>query len=136
MRLGSQLFLWLVLLSLSVYTLFYISWQVEALEEKRAALVKKIKYNNKIYAGLEAEWSYLASPARIEKLATRFLPELNIPDHDQLVYIKDMPSNVYTNPTPEDESNLFEEPNSNPYTLNFDDDSQLIRKKIADLIKF
>ncbi|MEM7071518.1 MAG: hypothetical protein AAF403_07135 [Pseudomonadota bacterium] len=90
MRLGTQLFLWGIIISLSTYTLFYISWQVKEQEREYARLARKLDEKKQIYAGLEAEWSHLSRPSRIEQLALKFFPDLELPVIDQ-IQVMDFP---------------------------------------------
>lgn len=66
-------FLWLLLAAVVGYGLFHVKYQVVALEEELSRLNGAIlREQNQIHV-LEAEWSYLNQPARLEELNDRHL---------------------------------------------------------------
>jgi len=66
-------FLWLLLAALAGYGLFQVKYQVMTLEEELARLnAATLREQNQIHV-LEAEWSYLNQPQRLEELNERFV---------------------------------------------------------------
>lgn len=70
---GRTTFLWLLLAALAGYALFQVKYQVVSLEEELARLnAATLREQNQIHV-LEAEWSYLNQPQRLEELNERFV---------------------------------------------------------------
>jgi len=70
---GRTTFLWLLLAALAGYGLFQVKYQVVSLEEELARLnAATLREQNQIHV-LEAEWSYLNQPQRLEELNERFV---------------------------------------------------------------
>ncbi len=70
---GRTTFLWLLLAALAGYGLFQVKYQVVTLEEEMARLnAATLREQNQIHV-LEAEWSYLNQPQRLEELNERFV---------------------------------------------------------------
>lgn len=70
---GRTTLLWLALAAAVVFGLFHVKYQVAALEEDLNRLnVATLREQNQIHV-LEAEWSYLNRPSRLEELAERYL---------------------------------------------------------------
>jgi hypothetical protein len=66
-------FLWLLLAALAGYALFQVKYQVVTLEEELVRLnTATLREQNQIHV-LEAEWSYLNQPQRLEELNERFV---------------------------------------------------------------
>ena len=58
------------------YGLLHINFRVRALQEEHDRLAAAVAAQQRDLHVLRAEWGARSSPARIEKLARRFLPEL------------------------------------------------------------
>jgi hypothetical protein len=70
---GRTTFLWLLLAALAGYGLFQVKYQVVTLEEELTRLnAATLREQNQIHV-LEAEWSYLNQPQRLEELNERFV---------------------------------------------------------------
>lgn len=70
---GRTTLLWLALAALVGFGLFHVKYQVAALEEELTRLnAATLREQTQIHV-LEAEWSYLNRPARLEELAERHL---------------------------------------------------------------
>lgn len=70
---GRTTLLWLALAMLVVFGLFHVKYQVAALEEELVRLnAATLREQSQIHV-LEAEWSYLNRPSRLEELAERHL---------------------------------------------------------------
>lgn len=70
---GRTTLLWLALASLVMFGLFHVKYQVAALEEDLTRLnAATLREQNQIHV-LEAEWSYLNRPSRLEELSERYL---------------------------------------------------------------
>lgn len=70
---GRTTLLWLGLAALVGFGLFHVKYQVMALEEELTRLnAATLREQNQIHV-LEAEWSYLNRPSRLEELADRYL---------------------------------------------------------------
>src|SRR3546814_4917483 len=70
---------WLVAGSVTALILFQIKQEVRVLEEEVAVTRREILDDQEAVHVLEAEWSYLNSPARIAALAERHLGLAPIP---------------------------------------------------------
>jgi cell division protein FtsL len=64
---------WLIMTVLIGVGTYWISHQVERLNRKYASIQTDILDEQESIHVLQAEWSYLNSPARLEKLATKYL---------------------------------------------------------------
>lgn len=70
---GRTTLLWFALASLVMFGLFHVKYQVAALEEELTRLnAATLREQNQIHV-LEAEWSYLNRPSRLEELSERYL---------------------------------------------------------------
>lgn len=97
---GRTTLLWLGLAALVGFGLFHVKYQVMALEEDLTRLnAATLREQNQIHV-LEAEWSYLNRPSRLEELAERYL-ELKPITPDQLSSVAALP----LRPTLEDFAN-------------------------------
>lgn len=82
---------WISLCIASGFTLFSIAFAVEDLESKLATINRDIERERESLHVLEAEWTYLNRPDRIEDLARQLLPHLGQPAVAQLVAMEDIP---------------------------------------------
>lgn len=64
---------WLCLVILVGWAMFQVKYEVMQQEQTLAGLNKRIGDEREQVRVLEAEWSYLTRPARLEQLANRFL---------------------------------------------------------------
>lgn len=71
------LFVWVMLFTATGYTLFHITFEVEALESELSRLNHEIVEEQEAIHVLEAEWSYQNRPARLEQLSADWLPMLD-----------------------------------------------------------
>ena len=81
---GLALFVWFGLAGLASVALFNITFKVEQLQDELNSLNKQLLQEQKAVHVLQAEWSYLARPERIEALAKRLLPHLQPPTAQQV----------------------------------------------------
>jgi cell division protein FtsL len=96
---GRTTLLWLALATLVVFGLFHVKYQVAMLEEELGRLnAATLREQTQIHV-LEAEWSYLNRPSRLEELAERYLDLKPLAPH-QLTAISALP----IRPTREDAS--------------------------------
>ena len=84
------IFCWLVAGSVTALILFQIKQEVRSLEQEIAATRGVILRDQEALHVLEAEWSYLNSPARIASLAERHLGMAAIPA-ERVVGFADLP---------------------------------------------
>lgn len=85
------LFVWVMLFSATGYTLFHITFQVQALEDELSQLNRQIVKEQEAVHVLEAEWSYLNRPQRIEQLSETLLPMLGRVQPAQVMRLEDLP---------------------------------------------
>ncbi len=64
---------WLLLVVIVGYAMFHVKYEVMAQEETLASLNKEIAAGREQIRVLDAEWSYLSQPSRLERLSNRFL---------------------------------------------------------------
>lgn len=83
--------IWSVLFLATGYALFHITFQVAELEEELAALNRDILAEQESVHVLNAEWTYLNRPDRIEKLADTLLPELERVRPVQIMHFEALP---------------------------------------------
>lgn len=84
------IFCWLLAGSATALTLFQIKQEVRTLEQEIAETQRGILRDQEAVHVLEAEWSYLNSPARIAALAERHLGLAPIPA-ERVVGFEDLP---------------------------------------------
>lgn len=82
---------WVTLCVASGFALFSIAFAVEDLESELAVINSNIEREREAQHVLEAEWTYLNRPDRIEDLARQLLPQLAPPTIEQLVAMEDIP---------------------------------------------
>ena len=68
--------IWLLGAAITGMGLYGIAYEVEQMEKELAALEREIIEERKSIHVLEAEWTYLARPERIEDLSGQFLPRM------------------------------------------------------------
>ncbi len=81
---------WLAAVTLGAIGLFYVSHQVEQLEDQLAREDRAILRHQEAIHVLQAEWSYLNRPERIADLARRHLA-LSPLSADRVIGIQDLP---------------------------------------------
>lgn len=84
------IFCWLAAGSVTALILFQIKQEVRELEEEIAGIQRSILEDQEAVHVLEAEWSYLNSPARLAALAERHLGLAPIPA-ERIVAFDDLP---------------------------------------------
>lgn len=84
------IFCWLVAGSVTALILFQIKQEVHDLEQEIAGIQRGILEDQEAVHVLEAEWSYLNSPARLSALAERHLGLAPIPA-ERVVGFDDLP---------------------------------------------
>jgi hypothetical protein len=100
---------WLVAGSITALILFQIKQEVRSLEQEIADAQQGILRDQEAVHVLEAEWSYLNSPARLAMLAERHLGFTSIPG-ERIIGFDDLPlpgapeEDVPTTETPERQS--------------------------------
>lgn len=82
---------WLAGAGITGAALYGIAYEVERMEAELAALELEIREERAAAHGLEAEWAYLARPARIEELSQRYLPRMQSLSVSQIGTIEDIP---------------------------------------------
>src|SRR3546814_20509050 len=103
---------WLVAGSVTALILFQIKQEVRVLEEQVADTRRTILEDQEAVHVLEAEWSYLNSPARIGALAERHLDLAPIPA-ERIIGFDDLPMPDAPEQAP-DEAPDDEEPTPRP----------------------
>lgn len=68
--------IWLLGAAITGIGLYGIAYEVEQMEKELAALEREIIEERETMHVLEAEWTYLARPERIEDLSRQFLPRM------------------------------------------------------------
>jgi cell division protein FtsL len=87
---GRTTLLWLALAAAVVFGLFHVKYRVAALEEELTRLnAATLREQNQIHV-LDAEWSYLNRPARLEELADKYL-DLKPMTTNQLTTVAELP---------------------------------------------
>ncbi len=66
-------FLWLGVTAAVAFGVFMVSYEARHLGDERDALSREISANQQAIHVLEAEWSYLNRPERLQTLAARYL---------------------------------------------------------------
>ena len=73
---GLIMSIWLLGAAITGTGLYGIAYEVERMEQELAALEREIIEERESIHVLEAEWTYLARPERIEDLSRQFLPRM------------------------------------------------------------
>jgi len=79
-----------VVLAVMVTGLFELKYEVRALDQEKARLARLIEEERESLRVLEAEWSYLNHPDRIQALAAQYL-RLETPSARQMVPLDAIP---------------------------------------------
>ena len=82
---------WIVMVMMTGYALFHISFQVEALEGQLAELNQQIRQEQEVIHNLRAEWAYSSRPDWIETMGAEFLPDMHGVEPSQVLRIEDIP---------------------------------------------
>ncbi|MEQ8828954.1 MAG: hypothetical protein RLW87_04030 [Alphaproteobacteria bacterium] len=82
---------WVVMVGVTGYALFHITFQVEALEGQLAELNRQIREEQERIHNLKAEWSYNSRPDWIETLGEEYMPDMNRMHPAQVLRIQDIP---------------------------------------------
>lgn len=80
----------LVLLAITVTGLFELKYEVRALDQEKASLHRQIADEQEALRVLQAEWSFLNQPERIQDLARRYL-DLDTPTAGQIGGVERIP---------------------------------------------
>ncbi len=91
---------WICAITITGYILFYITFQVEALEAQLTKLNHQIIIEQETIHVLKAEWSYLKRPERLKKLSMQILPQLQEILTEQIGHISDIPLRSLDNNMP------------------------------------
>jgi hypothetical protein len=88
---------------------FQVKYQAEAVAGRAAALQRQVDQENETLSLLEAEWSLLIQPARVQELVTRHAELLKLQPLDpaQIIKIENLPMRPI-GPAPDDAAALFE----------------------------
>lgn len=81
---------WLLLAACAVTGLFIVKYEVQALEDKLAAINHDVLDDLDAIHVLKAEWAYLNQPARLEDLGNRLL-DMEPMTPDQVITIDQIP---------------------------------------------
>ena len=84
---------WLALATVSAGLVLHVSHRVQLLEDKLQGINRGIAAEQAAIRILQAEWSYLDQPSRIEKLAARHLP-LSPVQGPKFVSFQDVPERL------------------------------------------
>lgn len=95
MRLSTLL--WALLVGVSGYVMFQVKYEVVQLEDELAHLDHRIDAGREQIRVLDAEWSFLNQPARLEQLAKRFL-DLQPISAEQIGHLSQLPRRSPTPP--------------------------------------
>lgn len=82
---------WTALATAAVAAMFRISFEVEKLEARLQDINQEIAREQEAIHVLQAEWSYLNRPQRIEDLSRELLPDLKPIAPDQFVTFARLP---------------------------------------------
>lgn len=83
--------IWVLMVMMTGYALFHISYQVEALEGQLAELNHQIESEKEKVHNLKAEWSYVTRPDWLESLGDEFMPDYTRLSPQQVLQIEDIP---------------------------------------------
>ena len=86
---------------------FQVKYRAEAVAEHAADLQRQVDQEKETYSLLEAEWSLLIQPARVQELVGRHAELLKLQPLDpaQITHLENLPMRP-AGPAPEDESAL------------------------------
>lgn len=83
--------IWVVMVTMTGYALFNISYQVEALEGQLTDLNQQIDAEKENVHNLNAEWSYATRPDWLASLGDDLMPEFERLTPQQVLQIEDIP---------------------------------------------
>ncbi|MTI10788.1 cell division protein FtsL [Curvivirga aplysinae] len=85
---------WVIGFIIAASGLFYVTLQVEALEDKLVNLNRQIIKEQENIHMLQAEWSYFNRPDRIQKLTENLLPQMQPVEARQFVSFQTLPFRI------------------------------------------
>lgn len=91
---------WLMLMLVTAYAVFHISFQVEAMEARLSELNRDIREEQEASHVLAAEWAFLTRPDRLGTLARDLLPGFQPAAAGQLAGFEDIPMPLPEEPLP------------------------------------
>ena len=97
---GFAMIVWLGIAGVASFALFNITFKVEQLQDQLNSLNKQILEEQRAVHVLQAEWSYLSRPERIETLSARLLPHLRPPTAQQVGNIESLTVGATTTDSP------------------------------------
>lgn len=86
-----MLTVWLLGAAITGIGLYGIAYEVEQMEKELAALEREIIEERETIHVLEAEWTYLARPERIEELSGQLLPQMQSLTAERIGSYDDIP---------------------------------------------
>lgn len=91
----------------SAVFVFHVKYRAEAVAERATQLQRELDQENETISLLEAEWSLLIQPARVQELVARHaeILELKPLDPTQIINIENLPMRP-AGPAPDDEAAL------------------------------
>lgn len=89
---------WFLIVVVVGYAMFQVKYEVMQQEQTLASLNKQIADDREQIRVLDAEWSYLTRPSRLEQLAGRFL-HLSSINATQIVDLSAVPERADASPT-------------------------------------
>lgn len=98
---------WLTLAAGAVAAMFHITFEVEKLESRLHEVNREIVREQEAIHVLQAEWSYLNRPSRLETLSKELLPNLSPVAAAQFTTFARLPKR-------EEKGKLLEAPNVSP----------------------
>ena len=88
---GMIVSVWLLGAAIACAGLYGIAYEVAQMDKELAALEREIIEEREAIHVLEAEWTYLARPERIEELSRQFLPRMQVLTGDRIGAYGDLP---------------------------------------------
>ncbi|WP_259780656.1 cell division protein FtsL [Aestuariispira ectoiniformans] len=85
------LIMWTTAAAITAYALFYVSYRVEGMEDQLAQINHQILKEQETIHVLQAEWSYLNNPDRLQKLTDQLMPEMQPLNASQFVSLDSIP---------------------------------------------
>lgn len=81
---------WMMVIVVASFMLYKVKYQVQALKNEVAATARELEREKEALHVVAAEWAYLNRPARLQKLASRYLASTDV-TVSQIAEVEEIP---------------------------------------------
>ncbi|MBY0408323.1 MAG: hypothetical protein K2Q01_11590 [Rickettsiales bacterium] len=82
--------LWMLVIVVASFMLYKVKYQVQALKDEVAELSRELEHEREALHVVNAEWAYLNRPARLQRLASKYLAATDL-TVSQIAEVEEIP---------------------------------------------